>query len=237
MNVPGAIEAVAVVVPARDEEGLLGRSLAAIERAAARLGDRVAVRIVVALDGCTDASAAIVARHPVTALELPAVGVGRARAAGVRRALAEFAGLAGLAPERIWIANTDADSVVPPDWLSMQLAYADAGADVVLGTVTPDHNDLPLPLHGVPLTRDLADGAVYGANLGVRARSYLAAGGFPPARENEDVRLVERLRADGARILPAAELAVLTSGRSSGRSPGGFAGYLRAALGRLEPTG
>ena len=37
----------------------------------------------------------------------------------------------------MWIANTDADTVVPPTWLTTQLRWADSGHDVVIGTVEP----------------------------------------------------------------------------------------------------
>jgi SAM-dependent methyltransferase len=38
-------------------------------------------------------------------------------------------------PAAIWLATTDADTVVPPGWLRRQLSYAGRGWDVVLGTV------------------------------------------------------------------------------------------------------
>ena len=59
--------------------------------------------------------------------------VGAARAAGMRELLRLTA---GSDPAAIWLATTDADTVVPPDWLRRQVAYADQGWDVVLGTVT-----------------------------------------------------------------------------------------------------
>ena len=42
----------------------------------------------------------------------------------------------GSDPSAVWLATTDADTAVPPGWLRRQLEYADAGWDVVLGTVT-----------------------------------------------------------------------------------------------------
>lgn len=36
----------------------------------------------------------------------------------------------------IWLATTDADTVVPPGWLRRQVGHADQGWDVVLGTVS-----------------------------------------------------------------------------------------------------
>ncbi|MFC4242569.1 glycosyltransferase [Gryllotalpicola reticulitermitis] len=226
------IEAVAVVVPVRDEEDRLDRSLAAIVRALGALPGTIESHVVIALDGCTDGSARIAARWPVGVLTLDSVGVGRARASGVDAAL----GVLGRArSERVWLANTDGDSEVPENWLTAQLEFADDGWDVVLGTVAPDERDLPAQLRGTPLAHAATSGApVYGANIGVRASRYLAVGGFPAVREHEDARLVEALRSDGARVTSAYDIPVLTSGRPIGRSPGGYAGFLRDAAQRAS---
>ncbi|MEP6745038.1 MAG: glycosyl transferase, partial [Gemmatimonadota bacterium] len=56
---------------------------------------------------------------------------------------------------------------------------------------------------------------------------YLAASGFPLEPEHEDVHLVAHLRAEqGLREVASDRCWVLTSGRSVGRTPGGYAGYL-----------
>jgi hypothetical protein len=65
---------------------------------------------------------------PVRSVPVPRPGVGAARAAGVRAALAELGA-------DLWLACTDADSEVPPDWLTRQLAHVRLGAEVVIGTV------------------------------------------------------------------------------------------------------
>jgi hypothetical protein len=75
------------------------------------------------------------------------------------------------------------------------------------------------------------NGHVHGANLGVRADAYLRAGGFATLPEHEDVDLVARLRADPrVDVRPSDAADVLTSGRTTGRTPGGYAGYLRASF-------
>ncbi|AYG02326.1 glycosyltransferase [Gryllotalpicola protaetiae] len=229
------IAAVAVVVPVRDEEERLERCLAALASALAAVGTRVATQTMIVLDGCSDRSAQIAARWPFGRIEQAGLGVGRARAAGVEAAIGR---LGGIAPDRVWIANTDADSQVPRDWLSRQVDLADGGWDTVLGTVAPDPLDLPEVLRDTSVSHAARSGApVYGANLGVRASRYLAAGGFAPVYEHEDARLVAALRAGGARITSDRDLTVLTSGRPVGRAPGGYAGYLRRAaeLARAAP--
>ena len=239
------IDRVAVVVPVRNEQDLLPRCLNALGRATAALPASTAVSVVLVLDRCTDASAAVAERHPLLqTLAVTAGSVGAARHAGVRHLLGagrgagagarigvEGGGIAGAA--HTWIATTDADSAVPANWLTAQLTFARNGAELVLGTVYPDD---ALPAAGQDRWAQghlLRDGHphVYGANLGVRADRYLEVGGFASVTTDEDVRLVAALRARGVVEVRSVQIAVLTSGRLSGRAPHGFAGYLRDLAG------
>ena len=236
------IRQVAVVIPAHNEEQHLERALTAVRRAAERVESEVpdvAVKVVVVLDSCTDGSPAVAAHaaagDPRCVLLPVAFGsVGKSRQAGVRAALENAAGPAQAAapadPMRgIWLANTDADSCVPGHWLLRQLELAAGGSDVVLGTVQPDphgmHHELLARWHARHSSTENHP-HVYGANLGVRASSYLAAGGFPGVDFDEDQALVDRLRRSGARIVATDTTRVLTSGRTAGRAPQGFAAYL-----------
>ena len=240
------IQLAAVVIPVHNEEQHLERALAAVGEAADRLSVErpdVDVRVVVVLDSCTDSSAAIAAAaaeadRRFTVLPVSFRSVGRSRRAGAAAALEtrphrtwEKMATAADPMERAWVANTDADSSVPGHWLVRQLEFAAAGCDVVLGTVEPD----PHGMHRELLARWLARHAhgedhphVYGANLGVRASSYLAAGGFPGVDFDEDRALVNRLRTSGAHIVATDTTRILTSGRTAGRAPKGFAAYLLA---------
>ncbi|MET0811870.1 MAG: glycosyltransferase [Microbacterium sp.] len=219
-----AVSHVGVVVPVHDEEELLEGCLASILAAAGA----VPALVVVVLDACTDASGEIAARFPVTILRIDAHNVGAARRAGAAHVLRVFGHRnAG----RTWIANTDADSTVPANWIEHQAALAHVGADVMtgavrpdLGALTPDHAELWLRTHppGQP------NGNVHGANLGIRASIYLAAGGFAPLPEHEDIDLVARAVDVGAVVVSTDECTVETSARFVGRTPGGYAGYLRA---------
>ncbi|MGZ4663234.1 MAG: hypothetical protein ACXVYB_18350, partial [Arthrobacter sp.] len=143
-----------------------------------------------------------------------------------------------LRARRTWLANTDADSAVPENWLVRQLELADAGADAVLGSVEPDPAGMDpairrrwLDKH--PFREDHPH--IYGANFGVRASAYLAAGGFPLLRVHEDRILVERLRHRAFTVVATDSMRVLTSGRTHARAPHGFAAYLRA-LGMDRPA-
>ena len=126
-----------------------------------------------------------------------------------------------------WIACTDADTVVAPDWLAAQLGL---DADVVCGTVSVDDWS-----HHGPAVRRLysenyldADGHrhVHGANLGIATHAYERAGGFLPFAFDEDVALVRALQAIGANIAWSAAPRVTTSARAESRAPSGFACHL-----------
>ena len=234
------IRAIAVVVPARNESALIGRCLSALHAAKEHALAHTAVRveIVVVADACTDETAAIARSvEGVKVIEIDAGAVGSARATGALVALdalcPDDAPATGLLGDEVWLANTDADSVVPLNWVLEQLAIADRGVDLMLGTVTPDLRDLtPAHARAWHETRHPAParGHIYGANLGIRASHYLRAGGFAPLAEHEDVDLVERARTAGSETFATDACEVMTSGRHHGRTPGGFARYLRVDL-------
>lgn len=223
--------AVAVVVPAHDEEGLLGACLSSIAlavEAARSVVPRIGVWVV--LDACTDASASIATAAGVKIVTVEAGSVGTARAAGVHAALDGFE---DVSTQAIWTAHTDADSVVPPNWLTHQLHLARQGADVVVGTVRPDFRDLDAEqteAWWATHTPGVANGHVHGANLGIRASALLAAGGFTDAAVHEDVWLVDEIRSRGGRLAATDAAWVRTSGRPIGRAPDGYARYLREDL-------
>jgi len=238
------IRAVAIIVPARNEEALIGRCLSAIYAARTRALDvdaiePVRIDIVVVADACTDETAAIARSVAgVKVIEIDAGAVGSARATGTLVALdslcpqdEEFG--TGYDADDVWLAHTDADSVVPPNWVVEQLALAGRGVDLVLGTVRPDLRDLS-PAHAQAWHENRhpapARGHIYGANLGIRASHYLRAGGFAPLAEHEDVDLVDRVCLAGSSTFATDIAEVMTSGRHHGRTPGGFARYLRVDL-------
>src|SRR5262249_11786973 len=127
-----------VVVPARDEEDRVGACLDGVQRAARPLRRRgVGVHIVLAADSCRDRTATVAVRHLREGGEggtVRAGSAGGARAIGVVRALSRWRGPL----ERVWLANTDADTVVPTTWLDDQLRLADEGVAAVAGTVNVD---------------------------------------------------------------------------------------------------
>jgi glycosyltransferase involved in cell wall biosynthesis len=223
--------AVAVVVPARDEERHVVACLRSVRRALDRLG--VAEhRLVLVADRCRDrtVSRALAAVGPCgTVMERDDGNVGSARAAGVAAALDGW----DRAPERLWLASTDADTVVAHDWLERHLAHASAGAHGVAGVV--DLLDAPSALERRFRDRYVSDpraahSHVHGANLGLRADWYHRVGGWSPMRTGEDRDLWDRLRGGGARLVSDASSTVRTSARLRARAPDGFAGDLRALV-------
>lgn len=209
---------VVVVIPAHDEREGIRACVDSVLAAAAEVDVPVTVRVV--LDTCTDGTG----EHVPDGVETRTVAVrnvGAARAAGVDDA-------DGGAD--VWLAHTDADTIVGAEWLRRQLAHADAGADAVAGTIhVRDWSHRPdgvRDLHDRAYMHADGHGHVHGANLGVRGSAYAAVGGFRPLPESEDVDLVARLDAAGATVVWAADCPVVTSSRVSRRTGGGFSGHL-----------
>jgi hypothetical protein len=224
------IEAVGVVVPARDEEALLPQCLDNLELAV-RAVLPLPVCVVVVLDSCLDRSADVVAARPwVTAVHIDAGNVGLARRAGTDEVLARYA---GLVPESVWLATTDADSSVPGGWLSGQLALAADGWEAVVGTVSvadwSGHDPRVTRRWGESYRAVEHHPHVHGANLGFTAAAYLEAGGWPALPAHEDVALLNRLKS--RRIVSTATLPVVTSARRDPRAAGGFGDALSGLAG------
>lgn len=251
------IEALAVVVPARDEEDHIRQCLSSIGRALDQIPAEIAVAVTVVLDRCGDRtsqrthslldgwpqarSVQVIAaqpRHtrsasgPDPAHTVAGAGVGAVRDLGVRDALAR---LTAQSTAATWVLSTDADTVVPSDWALAHLARADAGACGVAGLADLATLDT-LTLDAHRLYQDiLSDGMdreshrhIYAANLGVRASAYLAVGGFPGDGAGEEHGLWQRLRTAGYPITASTEIRVRTSARTCGRANGGLADLLRA---------
>lgn len=225
------IRELAVVIPSHNEGALLPRCLDAVAAAAELVLYRspaVRISVTVVLDRCTDGSADIVQRSALAeGITCRAGKVGAARKLGIAHALRT----ARPPASQIWIANTDADSVVPLSWLHQQLLLAEQGWDVVVGTVEPDPGDLTARQlrrwHAAHLLTE-EHPHIHGANLGLRADTYGTLGGFPEVAVHEDRDLVAAARAAGMKVKATDACRVLTSGRTRSTVAGGFATYLAA---------
>lgn len=233
---------IGVAIPAHNEEACLPACLAALLRAARHPelhGEAVAACVV--LDACDDASRAVVLRHQLLfaasgccldVLEIDARQVGAARAAGARHLLAMGAR---------WLAFTDADTRVSPQWLAAQMGLR---ADVVCGSVAVEdwsphaaRAALVSEHFGSHYQDREGHRHIHGANLGVNALAYIAVGGFACVACHEDVLLVEALEKSGARFAWSALPRVTTSARLDARARGGFGDTLKGWAQALEPAG
>jgi len=229
-----------VVIPARDEAARVGRCLRAL--AAQRELAPGAFEVVLVLDRCTDATAAVArataVRHPVplTVVESPGRGVGAARRFGMDLAHARLE--AAGAPDGL-IACTDADTEVDPRWLAAQLRLVAAGAHAVGGRIELDPAEaMALPAGALALREARArarlravraeDAAAEhhffsGASMSVTAGAYRVVGGLEPLEALEDERLARRLAANRLKVVRSDAVRVRTSARTEGRAPRGLA--------------
>ncbi|MEO6103737.1 MAG: glycosyltransferase [Pseudoxanthomonas sp.] len=211
---------IAVLIPAHNEEALIAYCLASVMEAA-RHPDLhgEAVKVVVALDRCNDSTEVIASQHGVELVHLAEGNVGLARAAAAARAIELGAR---------WLATTDADTCVPPDWLVAQLA---ADSDAFCGVVTVDdwEDYSPEMANAFTGSEIVQDGHphIHGANMGVSAEFYARCGGFQSLVVSEDVALIQALMHTQARIARLAYPVVRTSARRNARASGGFSDYLK----------
>lgn len=235
---------VVVVVPAQDEERLVGPTLRDVCDSldlARRRGLVNACTVEVVAHRCTDATAvraraALLGRHRGQVTRDDRSGtVGEVRDSGARRGLDRLAAH----PARTWVLSTDADTLVGAEWVSRILtASAEASAVGVVGLAALDRwrgTAQAEAAYGRLLRSKTYDGNrgllhqhdhVYGANLAVRADAYLDVGGFPHVPHGEDQALVDALAARGHRLLRTRSVTVVTSGRLRGRATHGLAHHL-----------
>jgi len=203
---------VSVVVPAFNEERLLPACLEAL------LGQHGAgdLEIIVVDNASSDATATLARRYGVTVVHEPCRGYGSALARGFACASGDI------------IASTDADSVVPCDWVArLKREYErDPGLAAVGGAiqfVAPNWKARFLTHLFLPLI-DRIDWSnprgphLWGANLSVRRAAFRAVGGFDPNFSLQaDSEISERLRAAG-RVVMLRDLKVRSSSRRWNRA-------------------
>ena len=222
-----------VAVPARDEAATAVACLESIDRAAAAWGRPVVT--VVACDSCVDDTVVRVEAWAPRAMHVHVIE-GSWRGAGAARRAATARGALLLGTDRpacTWLASTDADTTVPPDWITRQVALADGGADVVLGIVELDSTTPPNLRNRFAATYVIHPGHrhVHAANMGVRRSTYDVAGGWSAdISVGEEHDLVARAVAAGARVARRHDVVVTTSARTSSRVSDGFAHDLAALL-------
>ncbi|MBZ3930775.1 glycosyltransferase [Xanthomonas citri] len=211
---------IAVIIPAHNEAECMAACLASVFLAASHPELREPVEVIVAVDRCTDATAALAQALGARVIDVPVPGgVGIARAAAASKAIALGAD---------WLAVTDADSRVPADWLVEQRR---ADADVFCGVVQVedwlDYSDEVRCRFEQTQATGQGHGRIHGANLGVSTALYQQCGRFPAVTCSEDVALVHALQAINASIAWSPRSVVWTSARRQARAIGGFSDFLK----------
>jgi glycosyltransferase involved in cell wall biosynthesis len=223
----------AVLIPARDEELLLRRCLESVLAAIACLAPSIRARVVLISDSSTDRTLQVatdILGSEGTVLSTEAGTVGTARALAVSHVIKTTRSPL----HRLWLANTDADCIIPSRWLVDQLDLAEAGIEAIAGIVTVDSFEERAPevasrfRASYVVNTDGSHPHIHGANMGIRADRYLCAGGWADLKTAEDHDIWRRLAETGAKLHSAAHIHVATSGRRKGRAPNGFAGALAA---------
>lgn len=243
---------IVVAIPAHNEADRIVSCVASI---AAQQGAPLP-EVLVLLNNCTDGSVDQLRRVAAT-MPLRVHGVNRnlplhRASAGTARRLAMLhaARLAG--PDGV-LLTTDADAVLPPDWLAANLR-ALAHADAVTGRAVIDPIEariIPQALHEADareceyaalldqiaslLDPDPADpwprhDEASGASIAVHASAWRRAGGIPATPIGEDRAFIAALRRIDATIRHAPEVWVTVSGRIDGRARGGMADTMRRRM-------
>jgi glycosyltransferase involved in cell wall biosynthesis len=149
---------------------------------------------------------------------------------------AELAGPQGI------ILCTDADSIVPSNWIRSNVTTLESGIDAVSGCVVV-RGDFPFLWHlrrietyySILLTQiesilDPIASEIYptylgpsGASIAVTVAMYRKVGGIPILKVGEDTAFYENLYKINAKVRHSQDMVVLTSGRiDQHRTPGGM---------------
>lgn len=224
---------ICTVIPARNEEELIAECLESVLKASRNLLKLATFEILVGVDSSQDKTAkiaqTIIGKNGVV-IELNERNVGSVRRIISSRAIAPY--LKRLSS--CWIANTDADSIVPDSWLTHQLHHASNDILAIAGIIdVGSFSEYPPEIEDIfrlsyTLNDDGSHPHIHGANFGVRADAYVEAGGWPAIKTSEDHALWHALTQLGVSKISDSSLKVLTSGRRNGRAPNGFATALSA---------
>lgn len=195
---------ISVVIPTYNEEKYLSKTLESIA-SLSRKPDEI---LVIDADS-TDATKLIAEQGGARVAVIPHRGIGFARQQGLEAATGDV------------IAFTDADTVVPPDWLTIiEAKLAVPGVAAVYGSYSVDEGWFPyvffinyiqpalfhfLYLIGLPLAP--------GQNTAFWRKKGFEAGGYPvDFKSCEDIEMIRRLKTVG-KIAYTPKNCVLSSGR------------------------
>jgi glycosyltransferase involved in cell wall biosynthesis len=202
---------ITVIIPAYNEEIYLPRTLRSLKQL-----DRIPDEILVVDGGSTDKTAETAKSEGARVLTVPHRGIGYARQQGLMAATGDA------------VAYTDADTLVPKDWLTkIEQTLSRPGYAGVFGTFrVPDGwwlyrgyiNILQPVLNqiyywlGIPMAP--------GQNFAFLKQTALDAGGFPEDYKiAEDIEMARRLQKKG-KVAFRQDLIVVSSGRRGNEGVG-----------------
>jgi GT2 family glycosyltransferase len=247
---------IVVAIPVRDEAARIAPCLIALNKQM-----RPPDAVVLMLNNCIDETETITRAMiqklrfhlDVISRDLPLhqADAGHARAL-VMDAAAKRAGASGV------LLTTDADTIVPPDWVTRNLHALHRGADIVCGRAIIDPMEaamIPAHLHAddamecqlIALLDDLAwildpephdplprHTEASGASLAVSVAAFHRVGGIPTIASGEDRAFVRALWMLDAKVRHDPAIQVTVSGRIEGRAPGGMADAIRRRIIRQD---
>jgi len=181
---------ISFIIPAHDEEALIGQTLSALHESAKSLGERY--EIVVANDASTDRTEAVALEHGARIVAVNRRQIAATRNAGARAATGSF------------FIFVDADTIVTAQVLRAALRALRGGA---VGGGCAVRLDGRLPLYAVILMRLLppvlhAFGLAAGCFLFCTRQAFLTAGGFNETLyAGEEVAFGQRLKRQGRLVI------------------------------------
>jgi glycosyltransferase involved in cell wall biosynthesis len=192
---------ISIVIPAYNEELLLGATIRALRDAAGALHEPV--EIIVANDGSTDRTAEIAREHGALVVTVQLRHIAATRNAGARAASGDL------------LVFVDADTIVPREVLTASVAAVREGHAVGGGAAAKfDSND---PAWGPPLLAFVSwllrvCGWAAGCFIFVRRDAFERVGGFDERYfASEEIHLSGALKKQGRFVI--LRQAVITSGR------------------------
>ena len=243
---------IVVAIPARNEADRIQACLVALSQQ-----QHPPHAVLLLLNNCSDTTASIAQSlssnlrfdlHSVShTFPSAQANAGQAR----RMAMALAAKRAG--PDGI-LLTTDADTIVPPDWVRRNRTALLQGADLVCGRAVIDPIealDIPAHLHAddarerhlIALLDEIAwivdpdphdplprHTEASGASLAVWVTAFDRVGGVPAVTTGEDRAFMQALQRIDARIRHDPAIEVVVSGRIMGRAEGGMADTIRRRI-------
>lgn len=209
---------ISIVIPAYNEEKYIGRTLESVKNLETNDWE---VEVIVVNGGSTDKTAEVIKSFGVRVLNEPHKGIGFARQQGLLAAKGEI------------VAFTDADTIVPPDWLIKHVAalnlpevilsfggyrYSDGSFPIYhyFNYIQPMIVFLVFKLFGLP--------AASGQNIAFWREKALEIGGFNEyIQVMEDTDLAIRMAKIG-KVVYLPNVLIYSSGR---RSQEGWKYFLR----------